>query len=142
MSRRPPRRGSVAGVDPDLLMTDEALQAAVAALARRNQHHFEAMSEPERAQAVGTWRELATDVLVAVRVTLASDAPEGGPAPADGGRAVLVFEDAGGEDVSIHAAFHPQLEEVTPGEVSGTPAQLTALALLEQLTPDDEAEAH
>ncbi len=124
-------------MDPDLLLADEALDAAVNSLAHRNQHHFEAMSEPERAQAVDTWRELATDVLVAVRATLASDVPEAVPATALGGRAVLVFEDAGDENVSVHAAFHPELHEVAPGEVAGTPAQLTALALLEQLAPDD-----
>jgi hypothetical protein len=128
-------------VEPDLLLADGALDAAVAALAQRNQHHFEAMSEPERAQAVDTWRELATDVLVAVRATLSSDDPERVPSTALGGRAVLVFEDAGEEDVSVHAAFHPELEEVAPGEVTGTPAQLTALALLEQLAPEDGAEA-
>ena len=125
-------------MDPDSLLADEALDAAVGALARRNHHHFEAMSEPERAQAVDTWRALSTDVLVAVRATLASDDPDRVPATALGGRAVLVFEDSGEEDVQVHAAFHPELEEVSPGEVAGTPAQLTALALLEQLAPAEE----
>lgn len=125
-------------MDPDLLLADQTLDAAVGALASRNQHHFEAMSEAERAQAVATWRQLATDVLVAVRATLASDGDDDAPpSTAVGGRAVLVFEDAGGEDVSVHAAFHPELEEVAPGEVTGTPGQLTALALLEQLAPDE-----
>jgi hypothetical protein len=62
-------------VDPDLLLSDTALDAAVGALARRNHHHFDAMSEAERAQALATWRELATDVLVAVRSTAASETP-------------------------------------------------------------------
>lgn len=121
-------------MDPDSLLTDTALDAAVGALARRNHHHFDAMSDAERSQAVDTWRELATDVLVAVRSTVAS---EGGQAPppatALGGRAVIVFEDAGEEDVAVHAAFHPELEEISPEEVAGTPAQLVALSLLEQL---------
>ncbi len=120
-------------MDPDLLLTDVALDAAVAALARRNHHHFAAMDEAERQQAAATWRELATDVLVAVRSTADTENAEAPPAADGGGRAVLVFEDAGEEDVAIHAAFHPQLEELGPEEVAGTPAQLVALQLLEQL---------
>jgi len=127
-------------VDPDLLLTDIALDAAVGALARRNHHHFDAMSDTERSQAVDTWRELATDVLVAVRSTVASETPEAPPATATGGRAVLVFEDAGGEDVAVHAAFHPELEEIGPEEVAGTPAQLVALSLLEQLNGEPPEE--
>lgn len=127
-------------MDPDLLLTDIALDAAVGALARRNHHHFDAMSDTERSQAVDTWRELATDVLVAVRSTVASETPEAPPATATGGRAVLVFEDAGGEDVAVHAAFHPELEEIGPEEVAGTPAQLVALSLLEQLNGEPPEE--
>lgn len=128
-------------MDPDLLLTDAALDAAVSALARRNHHHYDAMSDAERAQAVQTWRELATDVLVAVRSTAASETPEAPAAIAEGGRAVLVFEDAGAEDVAVHAAFHPQLEEIGPEEVAGTPAQLVALSLLEQLNGAEPPEA-
>lgn len=133
--------GSVEGVDPELLLSDVALDAAVDALARRNHHHFEAMSEAERDQAVATWRELATDVLVAVRSTVASELPEGPVEGVAGGRAVLVFEDAGEEDVAVHAAFHPQLEEIGPEEVAGTPAQLVALSLLEQLNGGEPPES-
>ncbi len=132
-ARRVTPAGSVGGVDPELLLTDLALDAAVGALARRNHHHFDAMTEAERSQALDTWRALATDVLVAVRATLASEAPDAPPATATGGRAVLVFEDAGEEDVSVHAAFHPELEEIGPEEVAGTPAQVVALSLIEQL---------
>ncbi len=132
--------GSVEAVDPELLLTDEALDAAVGALARRNHHHFEAMSDPERAEAVDTWRALALDVLVAVRSTVASES-EGAPPPSTslGGRAVLVFEDAGDEDVAVHAAFHPELEEVGPEEFRGTAAQIVALSLIEQLNDPDAA---
>ncbi len=130
--------GSVEGVDPDDLLTDDALNAAVAALARRNFHHYEAMSDAEREQAAATWRELATDVLVAVRSTTATAAEGAPPLGAMGGRAVLVFEDIGEEDIAVHAAFHPELEEVGPEEVAGTPAQLVALQLLEQLQAEPE----
>ncbi len=122
-------------MDPDHLLSAPALDAAVAALARRNHHHFDAMDDAERDQAVSTWRELATDVLVAVRSTTPSADAEAEV----GGRAVLVFEDAGEEDVAVHAAFHPELEEVGPEEVAGTPAQLVALSLLEQLHGDADA---
>lgn len=120
-------------MDPEQLLSDEALDAAVGALARRNHHHFEGMSDPERAQAVDTWRALATDVLVAVRSTVASETDGAPPSTSLGGRAVLVFEDAGEEDVSVHAAFHPELEEVGPEEFRGTAAQIVALSLIEQL---------
>ena len=132
--------GSVGGVDPDLLLTDLALDAAVGALARRNHQYFDAMSDLERSQAVDTWRELATDVLAAVRATVASESADAPPATAVGGRAVIVFEDAGEEDVAVHVAFHPDLEEIGPEEVAGTPAQLVALSLLEQLNDDQPAE--
>ncbi len=143
MARAAPRPGSVEEVDPDLLLADQALDAAVGALARRNQHHFEAMTEPERAQAVDTWRALATDVLGAVRATVATEGAEPVPTTSYGGRAVVIFEDAGGQDageqdVNVHAAFHPELQQADNGEIAGTPAQLTALALLEQLAPDEE----
>lgn len=134
------RAGSVGGVDPELILSDAALDAAVGALARRNHHHFAAMSEAERSQAIDTWRTLATDVLVAVRSTVASENPEAGPQTATGGRAVLVFEDSGEEDVAVHAAFHPELQELGPDELGGTPAQITALSVLEQLTGEPPEE--
>ena len=83
---------------PDDLLGEAALQAAVAALAERNQHHLADMSEREQADAVGHWRELAMTILTAART-------------ASGG-----------------------------GEVAATPAQATALELLEQLAGDDDAE--
>ena len=127
-------------MDPDLLLADEPLDAAVAALARRNAHHFQDMTPEEQQSAIGHWRELALDVLAAARSVLASEpgATDGVQPTAQGGRAVLVFEDAGGEDVAVHASFHPELEEVGPQEIAGTPAQLTALTLLQELAPEDE----
>lgn len=125
-------------MDPDHLLSDAALDAAVAALARRNHHHFAGMDEAERSQAIGTWRELAVDVLVAVRSTVASEDPAAVPATAAGGRAVIVFEDAGEDSIAVHAAFHPDLTEIGPEQVAGTPAQLVALGLLEQLNAPPE----
>ena len=92
------------------------------------------MSEREQADAVGHWRELAMTVLTAARTA-------SGPEPADGetgGRAAIVLEDAGGDEITVHASFYPQLEDLGGGEVAATPAQATALELLEQLASDED----
>ena len=121
---------------PDDLLGDAALRAAVAALAERNQHHLADMSDAERNDAVAHWRELAMTVLVAARTAA------GRPGPADdaGGRAAIVLEDAGGDEITVHASFYPQLEDLGGGEVAATPAQATALELLEQLATDESDE--
>jgi hypothetical protein len=113
-------------VDSTALLGPTVIEAAVGALAQRNQHHFEAMDEGERVQALETWRDLAGDVLAAAHHALFGGVPQPN-------RAVLVFEDGGGEDIAIHASFTPQLEDVGEGQVAGTPAQITALSLLEGL---------
>ncbi len=60
-----------------------------------------------------------------------------GPGDLEGpGRAVVVFEDAGGDQVAVHASFFPQLEDLGNGEVAGTPAQATALEFLQGMTED------
>jgi len=133
-------------VDPDLLLSDAALDAGVGALANRNAHHLQSMAPEERADALRHWRALAVDVLTAARATLAADALAEGqgeqaaavPTP---GRAVIVLEDVGERDVAVHAAFHPELEELGNDEVAGTPAQLTALALLDELAGGDPGPA-
>jgi hypothetical protein len=115
---------------PDELLGDAALNAAVSALAERNQHHLADMSEDEQRDAVAHWRELAVTVLTAART-----AAEAGPGTADGpgGRAAIILEDAGDDEITVHASFYPQLEDLGGGEVAATPAQATALELLEQL---------
>ncbi len=120
--------------EPSDLLGDAPLAAAIAALAERNRHHLDAMTEAERNDALGHWRELAVTVLTAA--TAAASDGEGGPAPGDEvpGRAVIVFEDAGGDDVTVHASFFPQLEDLGGGEVAATPAQATALELLNEMT--------
>jgi hypothetical protein len=93
------------------------------------------MTDEERRDAIAHWRELAVDVLTAVRATMSADQPAAESAEGPG-RAVVVFEDAGEQDVAIHVAFHPELQEVGE-ELAGTPAQVTAMALLQELGPDD-----
>jgi hypothetical protein len=125
-------------MDPDEILGGPAVEAAVAALAERNRHHLEQMAPDERADAVGHWRELAMTVLAAARSAAADPG-----APADDGeevrgRATIVLEDAGGSEVTVHATFWPEMEDLGGGEVAATPAQIAALELLEQLTGDDE----
>ena len=122
---------------PDDLLSEAAVQAAVAALAERNQHHLADMNEVEQSDAVGHWRELAMTVLTAARTAAAG--PEVGDGES-GGRAAIVLEDAGGDEITVHASFYPQLEDLGGGEVAATPAQATALELLEQLAGEDEGE--
>ena len=121
---------------PDDLLSEAALEAAVAALAERNQHHLADMNEVEQSDAVGHWRELAMTVLTAARTASGPGLAEG----ESGGRAAIVLEDAGGDEITVHASFYPQLEDLGGGEVAATPAQATALELLEQLAGEDEGE--
>jgi hypothetical protein len=52
-------------VDADALLGSRAVEAGVAALAARNQHHLASMAPDEQAQAADHWRELAVEVLSA-----------------------------------------------------------------------------
>jgi hypothetical protein len=121
-------------VEVDALLGSRAVEAGVAALAVRNQHHLAAMEADEQADAVNTWRELAVEVLSAARETLT---PGGAEALEGAGRAVIVLEDSGGDEVSVHVTFAPQLEELPDGAIAGTPAQLAAMSILESITADE-----
>lgn len=116
------------------------MAAAVSALAERNRHHFEAMSEPERAEAIAHWRDLALSVLTAAGAQLAAGADPDAPDAPGPGRAVIVFEDSGDEQVAVHASFFPQLEDLGNGEVAATPAQAAALELLNEMAGGGGAE--
>lgn len=127
-------------IDADALLGTRAVEAGVSALAGRNQHHLAGMAPEEQVEAANHWRELAVEVLSAARhaLTGANSAPEGA------GRAVIVLEDSGGEEVNVHVTFAPQLEEMTDGSIAGTPAQLAAMSLLESIAgdPDDHGHGH
>jgi len=122
-------------MDPDDLLAGPAVEAAVAALAERNRHHLDGMSPEERQDALGHWRELAMTVLTAARSATGSE-----DADPTHGRATIVLEDAGGEEVTVHATFWPEMQDLGGGEIAATPAQVAALELLEQLTGEDEDE--
>ena len=124
-------------MDPDDLLAGPAVEAAVAALAERNRHHVEQMSPEEREDALGHWRELAITVLTAARSAVGSES-EGTDLAQPHGRATIVLEDAGGEEVTVHATFWPEMQDLGGGEIAATPAQVAALELLEQLTGEDE----
>lgn len=121
--------------NPDDLLSDAAVDAAVTALAERNAHHFESMSDAERTDAIATWRDLAVAVLTAARA--ASDGEEPSRDPEEGGRAVIVLEDVAPEEIAVHASFFPRLEELDAGEVLATPAQAAALDLLDGIAADE-----
>ena len=122
--------------NPDELLAEAPLSAAVAALAERNRHHLAQMTEEERADALSHWHDLAVAVLTAAGAALGGEEAETAEAQ---GRAVIVLEDAGEDEVAVHASFFPQLEDVD-GEVLVTPAQAAALELLEAMTgPDGDA---
>ncbi len=118
---------------PEDLLAGAPLEAAVAALAERNHHHLAQMNDAEREDAISHWRQLAVAVLTAAGAAL-NEEGENGDAP---GRAVIVLEDSGPEEIAIHASFFPQLEDLGGGEVGATPAQAAALELLEQIADED-----
>ena len=123
---------------PDALLADAPVGAAVAALAERNRHHLEQMTDAERQDALAHWHDLAVAVLTAAGAALGGG--DDGDRGESAGRAVIVLEDAGESEVAVHASFFPQLEDVG-GEVLVTPAQAAALELLEAMTGGEEDDA-
>ena len=98
------------------------------------------MQPDEQENALGHWREITVEVLSAARNALTN-------ADADGedevGRALIVFEDQGEDEVAVHVTFTPQLQELEDGSIAGTPAQITAMSLLDtmaQAADEDEPE--
>ncbi len=124
--------------DPDLYLSEASVDAAVTALAERNRHHLESMTRSERGDALRHWRDLALAVL-----TAASAASDTRPSAAEGpgpGRAVIVLEDIDSDGVTIHASFHPELQDLGNDQIGGTPAQIAAIELLEALGGEPEPE--
>jgi hypothetical protein len=120
---------------PDDLLAEAPLDAAVTALAERNHHHLAQMNDAERQDALTHWRDLAVTVLTAAGAAVGE--PPGAEDEA-AGRAVIVLEDWGLEEIAIHATFFPQLQDLGGGEIGATPAQAAALELLEQISEDDD----
>ena len=127
-----------ATIETDALLGTRAVEAGVAALAGRNQHHLADMAAEEQVEAANHWRELAVEVLSAAREALSG----GTGIPEGAGRAVIVLEDSGGEEVNVHVTFAPQLEEMSDGSIAGTPAQLAAMSLLESIAGEAEDHGH
>jgi hypothetical protein len=127
-----------ATIQADALLGTRAVEAGVAALAGRNQHHLAGMAPDEQVEAANHWRELAVEVLSAAREALSG----GTGVPEGAGRAVIVLEDSGGEEVNVHVTFAPQLEEMSDGSIAGTPAQLAAMSLLESIAGEAEEHGH
>src|SRR3954453_7860359 len=124
-------------MDPDDLLSGPAVDAAVAALAERNRHHLEQMQPDEQADALEHSRQLAITVLTAAR---SATGDEGSIDASPHGRATIVLEDSGGEEVTVHATFWPEMQDLGGGEVAATPAQIAALELLDQLSGESPEE--
>jgi len=124
-------------IEADALLGTVAVEAGVGALVTRNRHHLESMAPDEQENALGHWRELAVEVLSAARSSLSPDADDQSD---EVGRAVIVFEDQGEDEVAVHVTFSPQLEELEDGSIAGTPAQITAMSLLDQMAAGADGE--
>jgi len=114
-------------IPADTLLSEESVRAGVGAMETIHGHHLADMSPDEQEQARGHWRDQVQHVLMAVHDALATPPVEGR------GRAVISFSDGEGETIDVSATFQPQLRELGPEEVEGTPAQVLALAALQQL---------
>ena len=69
---------------PDALLAEAPVSAAVAALAERNRHHLEDMTDAERTEALAHWHDLAVAVLTAAGAALG-----GGESPVGGGEVLV-----------------------------------------------------
>jgi hypothetical protein len=118
----------------DAIMAEDSVAAGVAALERIHGRHLADMTAEEQAEARDHWRRQVEEVLSAVRAVHA------GAGLAGAGRAVITFSDAGEERVDVSVTFQPDLEELSDGQVAGTPAQVLALTALEALSDEEEAE--
>ena len=117
-------------IPTDLILSEDSIQAGLAAMEQIHGRHLPQMSPQEQQEARGHWRQQVEQVLAAVREVHASP-------PQGGGRALLTFSDAGEEQIDVGVAFDPELREVGD-EVEGTPAQLLALAALESIADDED----
>ena len=118
----------------DAILAEDSVAAGVAALERIHGRHLADMTADEQADARDHWREQVEEVLTAVRGLHAS------PGAPGAGRAVITFADAGDERVDVSVSFQPDLEELSDGQVAGTPAQVLALTALESLSDEEQAE--
>jgi hypothetical protein len=118
-------------IPADALLSEDSVRAGVTALERIHGHHLGSMDAEEQAQARAHWREQVQEVLVAVHGALAAPPAEGH------GRAVISFSDGVNDTIDVSATFQPQLRELGDDQVEGTPAQVLALAALQQLEESD-----
>jgi hypothetical protein len=125
-------------LEPDALLSDATLDNAVAALLDRNAHHFAEMDDAQRQEAISTWRDIARAVLTAAAAAVGQEVEPRDPQDG-GGRAIIVLEDTGPDQVAIHASFFPPPEQ-HDDEMLVTPAQATALEMLDGMADHLEPE--
>ena len=117
----------------DAILAEDSVAAGVAAMERIHGRHLADMNAEEQATARDHWRRQVEEVLAAVRGVHGGSSVEGT------GRAVITFADAGEERVDVSVSFQPDLEELSDGQVAGTPAQVLALTALEALSDEEQA---
>src|SRR3954453_17718884 len=118
----------------DAILAEDSVAAGVAAMERIHGRHPADMTADEQATARDHWRRQVEEVLAAVRAVHA------GPGAGGAGRAVITFAEAGEERVDVSVSFQPDLEELSDGQVAGTPAQVLALTALESLSDEEQPE--
>jgi hypothetical protein len=118
----------------DAILAADSLAAGVAAMEEIHGRHLADMNAEEQATAREHWRRQVEEVLAAVRAVHA------GPAADGAGRAVITFTDAGDEQIDVSFSFQPDLQEAPDGQVTGTPAQVLALAAIESLSDEEPEE--
>src|SRR3954462_10684846 len=102
----------------DAILGEDSVAAGVAAMEQIHGRHLADMTAEEQATAGDTWRRQAEEVLAAVR------GGHAGAGAAGAGRPRIAFADAGDERVDVSVSFQPDLEELSDGQVAGTPAQV------------------
>src|SRR3954447_14257584 len=118
----------------DAILAEDSVAAGVAAMEQIHGRHLADMNAEEQATARDHWRRQVEEVLAAGRGGAAAPGPGGACA------AVITFSDAGEERVDVSVSFQPDLEELSDGQVAGTPAQVLALTALESLSDEEQAE--
>ena len=116
------------GAFSDDLLADAPLGAAVAALAERNRHHLEQMTDAEREDALSHWHDLAVAVLTAAGAALGGE---------DGDQRDPAGRSSCSRTRAVTRSRSTRASSRTGGSRrrgAGTPAQAAALELLEAMS--------
>jgi hypothetical protein len=119
-------------IPTDMILSEQSVRAGLGAMERIHGRHLGDMSPHEQEQAREHWREQVEQVLAAVRDVYVE------PPSDDHGYAVITLSDAGGDRIDVGVVFQPDLNELSNGDVEGTPAQVLALTALEAIAAESD----